>query len=126
MALSRTIAGLGVAVFLVGACGGGDDDDDTSGGTGGYGTCDLRSKFGSCIEATGSPRSIADQKTGCLDAGGLWSTEPCPTTAELVGCCEYTFGNAFRECFYEGSKNTDPVGYCATTFDDGVWTPAEP
>jgi len=117
---------VGFGALLVAACGGGDDDDDSGSGTGGYGTCDLRADYGSCIEATGSPRSIADQKDGCVQASGLWSLEPCPTTTELIGCCEYTFGNRFRECFYEGTKSTDPVGYCTMSFDDGVWTPAAP
>ncbi|HWP09519.1 MAG TPA: hypothetical protein VNN72_27450 [Polyangiaceae bacterium] len=117
---------VGFGALLVAACGGGDDDDDSGSGTGGYGTCDLRADYGSCIEATGSPRSIADQKDGCVQASGLWSLAPCPTTAELIGCCEYTFGNRFRECFYEGTKSTDPVGYCTMSFDDGVWTPAAP
>ena len=121
MALHRTIALLGVLVLA--ACGSGGDDDDDGGGTGGYGTCDLRMEYGSCIEATGSPRSIVDQKAGCLDAGGLWSTSPCPAADDSIGCCTYTFGNSFRECFYDGATNTDPVGYCAM-FDDGVWTPA--
>jgi len=121
----RSLVLVGVAVLAFAACGGGDDDD-SGGGTGGYGTCDLRAELGSCIEATGSPRSIADQKAGCLEHSGLWSTQPCPSTPELVGCCDYTFGNRFRECFYAGAKNTDPVSYCTTSFDDGVWTPAAP
>ena len=118
-ALRRTVVLVGVLVLS--ACGGGDDDDD-GGGTGGYGTCDLRVQHSSCIEATGSPASIAEQKEGCLDANGVWSTSPCPAADDLIGCCEYTFGNSFRECVYEGTTK-DPVAYCAM-FDDGVWTPA--
>jgi hypothetical protein len=108
------------------SCGSGDDDSG-SGGTGGYGTCDLRTLQETCIEATGSPRSIADQKTGCLDHDGSWSTEPCPSTPELIGCCQYTFGNKFRECFYDGTPQTDPEGYCTdqSIWSDGVWTPAK-
>jgi len=112
---------LGVAAFS-GGCGGGDDDDTDR--MGGYGTCDLRAVSGTCIETTASPQDIANQKAGCLDTGALWSVEPCPATPELVGCCEYTFGNEFRECFYEGSRHSDPVQYCATTVDGGVWTAA--
>jgi hypothetical protein len=118
--------GLALVVAAFVGCGGGDDDDD-SGGTGGYGTCDLREVQHTCIEATGSSRSIVDQKKGCLDATGTWSTDPCPDVTELIGCCEYTFGNRFRECFYDGTSRADPKAYCESTdlWDDGVWTPAD-
>jgi hypothetical protein len=119
------IAALGcVSLLAFAACGGGDDDAASTSGT--YGTCDLRSVQETCIEATGSAPSIVDQKNGCLQAKGAWSTNACPTTAELIGCCTYTFGNKYRECFYQGTPQTDPVGYCLdkSHWPDGVWTPA--
>jgi hypothetical protein len=111
-----------VTAFL--ACSGGDDDDE-SGGTGGYGTCDRRAQAHSCIEITASPRNVANQKDGCLDADGSWSTTPCPDADDLIGCCEYTFGNRFRECFYAGAATADPEAACLAMFDDAVWTPAD-
>jgi hypothetical protein len=118
------IRALGVVLFGVAltACSG---DDDDSSGAGGYGTCDLRETRHTCIEATGSPRSIVDQKSGCLDSSGEWSTNACPDAVDLVGCCEYTFGNSFRECFYAGAATADPEAACLGMFDDGVWTPSD-
>jgi hypothetical protein len=101
------------------ACGGSDEKDSDPAPT--YGTCDLRAEHHSCIEETAPARTIADQHAGCDDAGGIWSEDACPAD-ELIGCCTYTFGNEFRECFYPGSEGNDPEGYCAS-WDDGVWTP---
>jgi hypothetical protein len=97
-----------------------------SGGSGGstadVGTCDLRSVSQSCIELhDASAIDLQNQEEGCLDAGGIWTNLECPTD-ELVGCCDYEFGNTFHECFYTGIAR-DPVAYCTGTVD-GVWTPA--
>ena len=120
-----------VALLLLVGCGtlacGGDDDGDDSGAGGSssnagtFGTCDLKSVRQSCIESTGPRASIENQQEGCLDAGGSWTTSECPDDM-LLGCCSYTFGLEFRECFYEGTASSDPEAYCAT-WDDGVWTP---
>jgi hypothetical protein len=107
-------AGLLLLVFLGSSCGG-------SGGSATYGTCDMPATS-KCIESTGPAPSIGNQRTGCADAGGSWSSDPCPT-ANLVGCCSYTFGLQFRECFYTGAGTTNPEIYCTMTWDDGVWTP---
>jgi len=126
MLSQRVAASLLLASAAVG-CGAGDDDS-TDSPPANYGTCDRRAQVESCIEATGSPRSILDQKDGCLAAKGSWSTSACPSTPELIGCCEYTLGNRFRECFYQGVAITDPEMYCLgqSFFTDGVWTPASP
>ncbi|HVJ15564.1 MAG TPA: hypothetical protein VM686_08985 [Polyangiaceae bacterium] len=75
----------------------------------------------SCIESTGPRASLENQEEGCTDAGGTWSTATCPEQM-LIGCCSYTFGLEFRECFYEGTASTDPEAYCTTMWDDGVWS----
>jgi hypothetical protein len=117
--------GLSLLVVVFFGCGGGDDDDGASGATG-YRTCDRRAQTHTCIEMTGSPQNVANQEDGCLEADGSWSTSACPETNELIGCCEYTFGNRFRECFYAGAATADPEATCLDNdvFDDGVWTPA--
>ena len=125
-----TVVGLLLGTGMT-ACGGNDDessDEDGNGGSGGsgnptpmLGTCDLRSVSSSCIELhEASAIDMENQENGCLNANGGWSNDVCPTE-ELVGCCEYTFGNDFRECFYVGVTR-DPVVYCADF--EGVWTPA--
>jgi hypothetical protein len=103
------------------ACG--SDDENDSGPH--QGTCDLRSVDFHCIERKGTAPAIADQKDACLEAGGGWSSERCPATAELIGCCEYVYGDEFRECFYEGTTR-DAEAYCADSRFEGtgVWTPA--
>src|SRR5262245_5275892 len=98
---------------LAASCGGADSAN--------YGTCDMPA-MSKCIESTGPTPSIRNQQTGCADAGGSWSSDPCPT-ANLIGCCTYTFGLKFRECFYTGAATTNPETYCTSTWDDGVWTP---
>jgi hypothetical protein len=106
------------------ACG--DDGDDGEGGGGDMlGTCDRRDSAFHCIERRGAPAAIEDQEDGCDQAGGSWSNEPCPSE-DLVGCCEYTFGDRYRECFYVGTAVDDPEGYCTgmAGFEDAVWTPA--
>jgi hypothetical protein len=120
---------LAAAIVLFGAasCGGGDDDDEASDGATKPGTCDLRELQGTCIETLNAPtRFLLDQQQACLDNMATWSREVCPETTELIGCCEYTFGNAFRECFYQGTSRSDPEAYCLSTdlWSDGVWTPA--
>jgi hypothetical protein len=118
----RVLAGVLLAVsclFVVTACG----DDDEGESTPALGTCDRRVGNDSCIELhDASGIDMSNQEEVCLDANGNWSNDPCPTE-ELVGCCEYTFGNQFRECFYAGAV-ADHVAYCMT-WDDGVWTPAD-
>jgi hypothetical protein len=115
---------LGVALalhclFVVTACG----DDGEGESTPSLGTCDRRAGNNGCIELhDASGIDMSNQEEGCLNANSDWSNDPCPTE-ELVGCCEYTFGNEFRECFYTGVA-TDPVLYCMS-WDDGVWTPSD-
>jgi hypothetical protein len=100
------------------ACG----DDDGGAETPPLGTCDLRSQANSCIELhDASAADLENQEEGCFDAGGAWSNDACPTE-DLVGCCEYEFGNSFRECFYVGIMR-DPEAYCADTVS-GTWSPA--
>lgn len=106
-------------------CGDGGDDDDGGGANATYGTCDLRDDRHTCIEATSNARNIENQREGCLDAGGSWSDDACPTQ-ELLGCCEYTFGMEFRECFYTGTSRTDPEADCLGMFEDAEWFPAQP
>jgi len=108
-----------LALFIT-ACGG-DDDESEDENPGNFGTCDLRAVRSSCIESTGPSASIENQIEGCADAGGTWTTGTCPDEA-LIGCCSYTFGLEFRECFYEGTASMDPEAYCAT-WEDGVWVP---
>src|SRR5262245_61541729 len=110
MSKTRFLATAFVTVSLaagVPACG--SDDEGKSGAT--HGTCDLRNDHFSCIERNGTAAAIEDQKQGCLDAGGSWSNDPCPSE-DLVGCCSYTFGDEFHECFYVGSTVDGPT-YCA-------------
>jgi hypothetical protein len=118
----RRVFGLVLALFCMAfatACG----DDDEGESTPALGTCDRRDSNRSCIELhAASSADLSNNEEGCLGANGAWSNAPCPTE-ELVGCCEYTFGNEFRECFYTGVAG-DPVAYCMT-WDDGVWTPAD-
>ena len=77
-----------------------------------------------CIETTADEAVIANQNMACTEAGGTWSSDPCPT-ASLIGCCAFTQGSvSFRECFYTGSPDTDPAGDCTTMRAGGVWTPA--
>ena len=115
------LAGL-LALFASG-CGddeGNEDGDD--GSTPSVGTCDLSDVSQSCIELhDASAADLENQENGCLDAGGVWTNLECPTE-NLVGCCDYEFGNTFHECFYTGIMS-DPVAYCTGTVD-GVWTPA--
>ena len=101
---------------MASACG--EEEEE---GTPAIGTCDRRSIAYACIELhDASPADLANQEEGCADASGAWSNDAC-SNDDLVGCCEYTFGNEFRECFYTGITR-DPVAYCADF--DGVWTPA--
>lgn len=103
---------------LLTACG-----DDEGGETPERGTCDLRDVDSYCIELHGANSTNLDaQEDACLDAGGSWSNDECPTEL-LVGCCDYTLGNDFHQCFYEGTAR-DPEAYCMM-FDDGVYTPAD-
>jgi len=114
------MAGLTCLVSLsLAACGSGDDDDGDT--TPALGTCDVRSRSHSCIELqNANARNLESQESGCLDTGGTWSNAECPVE-ERLGCCEYTFGSHFRECFYTGITR-DYEAYCAM-FDDSVWTP---
>ena len=119
-----------VRLFFVGSLGCcvaacGDDGDDDGGGASALGTCNRNDTEFHCIERRGTAAAIADQEEGCDRVGGEWSNEPCPEE-DLVGCCEYTFGDPFRECFYVGTDIADPEGYCTGTagFEDPVWTPA--
>jgi hypothetical protein len=114
---------VGVLGLFAGGCGGDDDEDGDGGGsTPSIGTCDLSGVSQSCIEVhDASAADLENQENGCLDAGGVWTNLECPTE-DLVGCCDYEFGNTFHECFYTGIAR-DPVAYCADTVD-GVWTPA--
>ena len=110
-----------VCVFSVAATACGDDDDD--GGTPAVGTCDLRMESHSCLELHGaSAIDFENQKDGCIENGGAWSTDPCPVN-DLVGCCDYTFGNTFHECAYTGVEG-DPEALCTGDPVHGVWTPA--
>jgi hypothetical protein len=125
---SFVAAFLGCSLGLSSAgCSGDSDGDDGAGGGGGgqtpaLGTCDLRSLSLSCIELhDASAIDLVNQEEGCVEHGGDWSNDAC-SSDDLVGCCEYTFGNEFRECFYTGIAR-DPVAYCADTVS-GVWTPA--
>jgi len=111
-----------VSCFAVAACG---EDDEAE--TPALGTCDRRSVQSTCIEIhDASSIDLANQEEGCLDNDGDWSNETCPTEA-LVGCCEYEFGNSFRECFYVDST-ADGEAYCQMPIFEGtgVWTPAAP
>ena len=124
MRKTRFLSSVGLVVSLsalVIACG--DDEGGENGGsTPSVGTCDLRDVAQSCIELhDASAIDLENQEEGCLDRGGVWSNDACPTE-ELVGCCDYEFGNTFHECFYTGIT-PDPVVYCSDTVD-GVWTPA--
>jgi hypothetical protein len=105
------------AVVLLG-CG----DDDEKGGAEARGTCDLRAVSHKCIELhDASSIDFENQKDGCNENDGEWSTDACPSE-ELIGCCDYEFGNTFRECFYTGITS-DYEAYCRDTVD-GVFTPA--
>jgi hypothetical protein len=118
----RALACVGLALVFAG-CGGGDDDSGAPQPT--SGTCDLRARQETCIEVSGTAPSIANEKNGCA-MYGTWSSDPCPMTADLIGCCTYTFGSKFHECFYSGTPQKDPEAYCTDTalWSDGVWTPA--
>jgi hypothetical protein len=114
LAAASLVLALGV---MTSACGEDEEEEQMHG----FGTCDLRNVSPSCIERHGAtPTELASQEEACVDAGGDWSNDSCPND-DLVGCCEYTFGDEFRECFYTGTTR-DPVAYCADF--DGVWTPA--
>lgn len=124
MRKERFLAAIGLAFSLsVFATGCGDDDGGDGGdATPSVGTCDLRSLSQSCIELhDASAADLENQEEGCLTRGGDWSNDACPTE-ELVGCCDYEFGNTFHECFYVGIAR-DPMAYCMNDVD-GVWTPA--
>jgi hypothetical protein len=112
---------VGSVALVATACG----DDDEGGSSETLGTCDRRDTDFHCIERRGTPAAIEDQEDGCDQAGGTWSDEPCPSE-DLVGCCEYTFGDRYRECFYVGTSVPDPEDRCLSTeeFEDAVWTPA--
>jgi len=114
------VAALVLVSVALSACG--DDSTDDAAPAPTYGTCDRITWVGGCIESTGTPINIANQKKGCEDAGGTWSSNPCPAL-DQVGCCTYTFGMDFRECWYTNSTTTDPQASCAT-MDGSVWTPA--
>ena len=103
------------------ACGG-DSKSNNNSPPATYGTCDRIALVGGCIESTGTAIDIVNQKKGCQDAGGTWTSEPCPD-ANQVGCCTYTFGMDFRECWYTSSTTADPQAACAT-MQGSVWTPA--
>ena len=115
----RSLALLLTAAALA-ACN--DESSETTTPDPTYGTCDRVALVGGCIESTGPAPSIANQKTGCEDAGGTWTSEPCPD-ADQLGCCTYTFGLDFRECWYSNTSVADPETTCAT-MDESVWTPA--
>jgi hypothetical protein len=84
--------------------------------------CDLPDNF-SCIEHSGSKDEISAWKSACSDNHGVSGSGSC-SDEDLIGCCTYTFGGTFHECFYEGFE-ADPEAYCGT-YDDGVWEPATP
>jgi hypothetical protein len=111
--------GIALCAFSTGC---GDDDESDGGATPSVGTCDRRATAEQCIELhDASAIDMENQEEGCLDNGGDWSNDACPTE-ELIGCCDYVFGNSFHECFYVGYA-ADPIPYCETDMD-GVWTPA--
>jgi hypothetical protein len=121
MRKSRFLVGL-VISFSAFVAGCSDDEESDGGETPSVGTCDLRAINQKCIELhDASAIDMENQEEGCLDAGGGWSNDACPAE-ELIGCCDYVFGNDFHECFYVGYA-ADPIPYCETDMD-GVWTPA--
>jgi hypothetical protein len=85
-------------------------------------SCDFPDAF-HCTETSGSSRDISDWKDACSAGGGSPSGHSC-SDANLIGCCSYTFGGEFTECFYDGFAS-DPEAYCAL-FSDSVWDPATP
>jgi hypothetical protein len=124
---------LGLGLFILtsvawalGACSGEDGGDDGDGGGNGstYGVCTLENGSSrSCIESTGSAANIDNQRTGCLDAGGIWTDEPCPLPS-AGACCTYTFGLEFRECVYTSeAAGNDLMSQCMTNFEDCACTP---
>lgn len=135
MRLGSIFVGCVLSISNVVACGGdgdGEDGDDASGGTGGsgggqnatYGVCTLESgSRRSCLESTGSAANIENQRTGCLDAGGTWTEEPCSAPA-AGACCTYSFGLDFRECVYTSeAAGQDLMNQCMTSFEDCMCTP---
>jgi hypothetical protein len=120
----RILLGALALVTLYPACGDGSADKTTPDAVvGTYGTCDRVMLVGGCIESTGPQPSITNQHQGCTEAGGTWSTSQCPA-ANLVGCCQYTFGLDFRECWYKNSPTTNPQASCAK-MTGSTWSPAQ-
>lgn len=119
----RRKALLSAAAALALACGG-SDDGATSG------TCDFTqvATKRTCLEQTGSAADVAGQRAACESHAGTWTSASCPVNGELLGCCAYDLGLAFRECFYAyPERSYDPQSLCtSTTFNGtpGAWTPA--
>jgi hypothetical protein len=123
MRLESAFVAVALVAWTLAACS--DDegkDDDSSAST--YGVCTLEDgSRRSCLESTGSPSNIENQREGCLDEGGTWSDEPCPEPADGA-CCTYTFGLEFRECVYtSAAAGSDLIAQCTTNFEDCMCTP---
>jgi hypothetical protein len=97
-----------VALFVVsGVTLGCSEDDDEAEGETESGSCNAIAAVFECYEVDGHPDAVAGEQEYCqVDAGDIWSGEPCPTT-DLIGCCFYELGgDEYRDCYYVGHLDT--------------------
>lgn len=88
-----------------------------------FGTCDESERNGSCRElSTYAETEFMDQREFC---NGRWTNDPCPVTADLIGCCKRPFQigiGRIVECFYPLWNENDPALNCVEN-RMGTWTP---
>jgi hypothetical protein len=99
-----------------------------AGGTGdpsvAHGACDFRAVSGTCVEITADLATVSVAQMTCVMGAGIWSEDPCPATADLVGCCAYTTSSLYRDCTYQGAPGGNPQAACSL-ITGSVWTPRE-
>jgi len=110
-----------IGFILVAGCGGGDDegesdssDDEESG------TCDASTSDGVCTEVASARIIVDSERESCVDSGGTWTNDRCPTGPTLVGCCYSTLGGKWLDCTYTNG-GTNPQDVCAAV--EGDWRP---
>jgi hypothetical protein len=104
-----------------------DDDDDGGEETAmETGTCNGVAAGGTtCTEFKAEDWVIADEQEWCTSGGDTWTTEPCPVTADLLGCCrsEFIEGEDTLECYYTGHFQTaTELAQDCVDFLEGTWT----
>lgn len=116
--LKRAVLCIGFVLVL--GCGEDDEDDTDSNDDERSGTCDASTTEGACTEVTGPPIIVSSERDSCGEFGGTWTTEPCPTGPNLIGCCKSSIAAEWLDCTYTGGVD-NPEAACAAF--DGEWRP---